>query len=177
MQIERIPSDALVVNELPDGSRILVDTGKEKVFSLNPTAGAAWDACSDPTTLTEITRKMQRSLDPGVTAEVAEEAVQQLEEQHLVRASGVLSSRRQFLAQAGAVALPLVVSLTMAEQAAYAKEARSFSNPHGPQNHEAPLPIGPSEHGTPGLNPYGPSKPGDPFLIGPTEHLTPGIKP
>ena len=65
MQIERTNSDALVINKLPDGSTVIVDAKNEAVFALNPTAGAAWDACSAPTTLTGVTESMQRSFDPG----------------------------------------------------------------------------------------------------------------
>ncbi len=51
MQVERVSTDGLVINQLPDGSRVIVDEKNEQVFALNTTAGAAWDACSNPTTL------------------------------------------------------------------------------------------------------------------------------
>ena len=70
MQVERTDSDALVVNKLPDGSTVIVDAKNETVFALNATAGAAWDACSDPTTLSGVTERMQRSLDQEITEEV-----------------------------------------------------------------------------------------------------------
>ena len=88
MQVERTNSDALVVNKLPDGSRVIVDKQNETVLALNATAGAAWDACSVSTTLAGVTASMQRSFDPGVTEELAEEAILQLQAQKLVTTAG-----------------------------------------------------------------------------------------
>jgi Coenzyme PQQ synthesis protein D (PqqD) len=126
MQVERTDSNALVVNKLPDGSTVIVDAKNETVFALNATAGAAWDACSDPTTLSGVTERMQHSLDPDITEDLAQEAILRLQEQNLVKTSGSQPSRRQFIATLGAaVALPLVVSLPMTEQRAYAAQAAS----------------------------------------------------
>jgi hypothetical protein len=126
MQVERNNLDALVVNKLPDGSTVIVDAKNETVFALNATAGAAWEACSDPTTLSGVTERMQHSLDPAITQELAEEAILRLQEQNLVKTSGSQPSRRKFIASLGAAAaLPLVVSLPLAEQRAYALKARS----------------------------------------------------
>jgi hypothetical protein len=131
MQIERTNSDAMVVNRLPDGSTVILDAENEAVFALNSTAGAAWDACGDPTTLAGVTENMQRSFDPGISEELAEEAILQLHDKKLVKTSGTLSqaSRRQFITTMSSIALPLVVSLSIAEQRAYAKKASSGGNP------------------------------------------------
>jgi hypothetical protein len=127
MQIERTNSTDLCVNQLPDGSTIIVDRGSETVFALNATAGAAWNACSQPTTLAGVTQEMQRSFDPRATEELAEDAILQLQEKELVATSGTISktTRRKVIATLGAVAMPLVVSLTLAEQRVYAKKANS----------------------------------------------------
>lgn len=127
MHVERVNSDALVVNQLPDGSRVMRDTTTDKLYALNPTAGAAWDACSDPTTLENVAQTMQRSFDPEITEEIAEEAILQLQDHNLVKTSESpsLGSRRRFLAAMGAAAVPLVVTLTVGDQRAYAKKARS----------------------------------------------------
>src|SRR5215469_4322287 len=127
MLVERTNSDAFLVNSLPDGSRLIMDSENDRVFALNPTAGAAWDACTVPTTLSGVTESMQRSLDPGVNEDLAESAILQLREQKLVRTSGPHSrgTRRRFIAILGAIALPLVVSLSVSEQRAYADHARS----------------------------------------------------
>lgn len=127
MQVERTNSNELSVNKLPDGSRVIVDPKRETVFALNTTAGAAWDACSLPTTLSKVTEEMRRSFDARITEEHALEAILQLQEQKLVTISGSPSmpTRRTLLATLSGVAVPLVVSLTIAEQRAHAFFASS----------------------------------------------------
>ncbi|MGA2211986.1 MAG: PqqD family protein [Bryobacteraceae bacterium] len=127
MQIERTNANHLSVDKLPDGSRVIVDRKRETVFALNTTAGAAWDACSRPTTLSKVAEDTQRSFDQAITEEIALEAILQLEEQKLVTISGSSSkaTRRRVFATAAAIALPLVVSLTIAEQRAHANSAGS----------------------------------------------------
>jgi hypothetical protein len=129
MQIERTNKN-LVVNGLPDGSKVIVDSKNEKVFALNATAGAAWDACSSQTTLSDVAADMRRN-NPAITDEVAEQAISQVKEKELVKTSGLLNnaSRRQVLAGLTAVALPLVVSMTMTEQRAFAAVANSGQQP------------------------------------------------
>ena len=133
MHVERTQSNELLVDKLPDGSRVIVDSRNETVFALNTTAGAAWDACSLPTTLSKVTEDMRRSLDPRISEELALEAILQLQEKNLVTTSGLstMGTRRAVLATLTGMALPLVVSLTMAEQRAYAGGAGS-----GPQGTE-----------------------------------------
>ena len=134
MLVQRTPSDDLVVNSLPDGSKIILDSANEQVFALNATAAAAWDACNAPTTLSNVTESMQRSFDPATTSELAEDAILQLHEQNLVQTSGASlpGTRREFIATLGAIALPLVVSLSVTEQRAYAQTARSGKQPPPP---------------------------------------------
>jgi hypothetical protein len=131
MQIERTDPSKLVVNGLPDGSKVIVDPANERIYALNPTAGAAWDACQHETTLAEVVEEMRRSFGPSVTNEVAEQAIARLQEENLVRATGLLrnASRRQVLAGIAAIALPLVVSMTMTEQKAFAQVANSGQHP------------------------------------------------
>lgn len=126
MQIERAQASDLVVTGLPDGSKVIVDSKSEQVYALNATAGAAWDACSSPTTLSNVADEMRHSMKSEVTDEVAEQAILQLEEKKLVTVSGSPKvSRRQSLAFLGAVALPIVVSMTLSDQRAFALQARS----------------------------------------------------
>lgn len=142
MQIERGPFDTLVENHLPDGSRILVDRENETVYALNSTAGAAWDACSEPTNLYDVTNEMRRVLGNAITEELADEAIQRLHERKLVNASisiqmtnaqqvsqqqtsTLKTTRREVLTALGKVALPLVVAMTLTEQRAHAVVARS----------------------------------------------------
>lgn len=127
MQIERTEISDLVVNGLPDGSRVIVDSKNETVYALNASAGAAWDACKTETTLSQLTEEMKRTCNPSITEEFAEEAVRQLEDKKLVKSSGIFArtSRREVLAGLSAVALPLVVSMTMSQQRAFAQTAQS----------------------------------------------------
>ena len=142
MQIERTNSDSMSINKLPDGSQVIVDSASETVFALNATAGAAWDACSSQSTLRGVAESMQRSFHQGTTEELAHEAILQLENHKLVKTSGLSSqaNRRQFIAGLGAIGLPLVVSLTMADQRAYAEKARSCDQGNGNHHHHQDLP-------------------------------------
>ena len=127
MQVQRRDTNNLVVSGLPDGSKMIVDSSNEKVFALNPTAGAAWDACSSQTTLAAVAEDMRRTCNPAITDEAAEQAILQLHEKELVKTSGLLrnANRRRVLAGLSAVALPLIVSMTMSEQRAFAAVANS----------------------------------------------------
>jgi len=131
MQIERTRLNALVENQFPDGSKLIVDAGNEKAYALNGTAGAAWDACSSSTTLSGVSEGMRRAFDPAVTEDVAEAAILQLEEQNLVATSGAsgLRTRRELIASLAAVAAPIVVSMTLAEQRGHAVLAASKTTP------------------------------------------------
>jgi hypothetical protein len=147
MQIERVNPDELTERRLPDGSRILVDPVCERVIALNATAGAAWEACSTPTTLARVAKEMQRNVDPSVSEDLAAEAVRQLEEQKLVRTEGLpaVQSRRAFIGRMGAVAaLPVVAALTLSEQRAYAFNSGSGNGPSsGPGRRQPPPPPPP----------------------------------
>lgn len=143
MQVERTNSDALVINQLPDGSRVIVDAENETVFALNATAGAAWDACSNPTTLSKVTESMQHSFGPEINEELAQEAILQLHDKNLVKTSGGSSqaTRREFLTTLSAIALPVVVSLSIADQRAYALVASSRPRRTPPPPPPPPPPI------------------------------------
>ena len=136
MRIERVPSENLVVQKLPDGSRLLSDHDKQTIMALNATAGAAWDACGDASTVAEVTEKMQRSLDATVSEELAVLAISELQAKSLVKASGVplSDSRRKFIWQAGMAAVPLVIAMTESEQRAYAERANSGKKDNGKDN-------------------------------------------
>jgi hypothetical protein len=115
MEIERLHSDALVVNPLPDGSKILVDQAKQTVFALNPMAAAVWDACGASTSLSDVAANM------NVSEDVAANALFDLQAQNLIAVTG-LSFRR-------AAAAPFVVALTMTEQMAFAEKSGSCGDP------------------------------------------------
>jgi hypothetical protein len=142
MEVERVSTKNLVVNTMPDGSRVIRNSNDETVFALNATAAAAWDACSNATTVAEVAEEMRRSFDPTVTNELAEACILQFQKKNLVKLSGAAprATRRQVLAGLSAVALPLVVSLTIGEQKAHAKNADSveFRSPRAnvPKSHK-----------------------------------------
>lgn len=148
MVVERVNPINLVVNTMPDGSRIIRNSENETVFALNATAAAAWDACSSATTIAAVAEEMRRSFDPQVTDDLAEASVLELQDKKLVTVSGsgFKATRREILAGLSAVALPLVVSLTIGEQRAYAQKAGSVEDdshpaPHAnvPKSHKHPF--------------------------------------
>jgi len=123
MRVERTNSKGLRVDELPDGSKVIVDPKSETVFALNATAGAAWDACSHPTTLSQVAKDMQRSIGKKISEEVALEAILQLQEKNLVTSdsSPDLTRRAMLPILTGiGIALPVVASLTLMQQRAHA---------------------------------------------------------
>ena len=129
MQIKRVNCSELSINSMPDGSRIIRNSASDTVLALNATAAAAWDACSSASTIPAVAEHMRRSFDPNVTDELAEASVFELRDKKLVTISGQVlkPTRREVLAGLSAVALPLVVSLTLGEQKAHAQEAGSVN--------------------------------------------------
>jgi len=127
MLVERVRSSNLAVNAMPDGSRIIRNPENETVFALNATAAAAWDACASAKTVSAVAEEMRRSFDPNVTDELAEASINELQDKKLVTVSGsgFKATRRDVLAGLGAVALPLVVSLTIGQQKIHAQQAGS----------------------------------------------------
>jgi Coenzyme PQQ synthesis protein D (PqqD) len=132
MKVEPTSSSAkLIIEKLPDGSTAIFDPGSQTVYSLNATAGAAWEACHDmyhdTTTLDEVVEAMQASFDPAVTDEIALDALLQLQERGLLRISEapLQPSRRSMVATAAGVLAPVVLALTGAEQRVFAQKAGS----------------------------------------------------
>lgn len=127
MHVERVSPTNLAVDSMPDGSRIIRNSEDATVLALNATAAAAWDACSSARTVPAVADEMRRSFDPNVSDELAEASLFELQEKKLVTISGpgFKATRREVLAGLSAVALPLVVSLTVGEQKAHAQQANS----------------------------------------------------
>ena len=142
MQIERANSSSFAVDSLPDGSRIIRDPEQQAVYALNPTAAAAWEACASASSVSEVADQMRRSFDSKVTDELAEASLQELQEKKLITMTGAgfKATRRQVLAGLGAVALPLVVSLTVGEQKAHAEHASSAVDDHDRDHPRANVP-------------------------------------
>jgi hypothetical protein len=130
VQVERVNSSSFSVNAMPDGSRIIKNEEDATVLALNATAAAAWDACATANTVATVAEQMRHAFDPKVTDELAEASLLELQNKKLVKisGSGISATRRQVLAGLSAVALPLVVSLTIGEQKAHAQSAGSVDD-------------------------------------------------
>jgi hypothetical protein len=133
LEIVRSGSSEFIVQPLPDGSTAIFEVATKNVYSLNPSAAAAWEACASATTLSRLATAMSRRLDRPVTEDLAHEAVSELVAVGLVSATPAErlgSSRRAMLKQVAGVALPVVLVLTGAEQRAHAQG--NGSNPLTP---------------------------------------------
>jgi hypothetical protein len=131
-EIVRTGSSELIVQSLPDGSTAIFEVATKNVYSLNPSAAAAWDACASATTLPELAAAMSRALHAPVTEDLANEAVRELVDAGLVTVTPIEplgASRRAMLKQVAGVALPVVLVLTGAQQRAHAQDAVSEQNP------------------------------------------------
>jgi len=138
LEVWQVGSETRVVEKLPDGSTVVFDTLTKTVHSINQTAAAAFGACGDRQTVAQLATAMQEILELPVTEETALAAVYQLEGAGLVACSGSRpperreASRRSMLRAVGsaaAIAAPLVLSLSAAEQRAYAAIAISGPAP------------------------------------------------
>ena len=133
LEIVRSGSSEFVVQPLPDGSTAIFEVATKNVYSLNPSAAAAWEACASPTTLSRLATEMSRRLSSPVTEDLAHEAVSELVAVGLVSATPadrLGTSRRAMLKQVAGVALPVVLVLTGAQQRAHAQS--NGSNPVTP---------------------------------------------
>jgi hypothetical protein len=140
---------------LPDGSTAIFEMATKNVYSLNPSAAAAWEACESATTLSRLAAAMSRRLNKPVTEDLAHEAVSELVAVGLVSATPAEqlgTSRRAMLKQVAGVALPVVLVLTGAEQRAHAQ-----SNGSGP--------VTPTTTGAGTTAPGGPTTTGEPLLF------------
>jgi hypothetical protein len=131
MRVKRTSSSAnLKIEKLPDGSTAIFDAGSKTVYSLNATAGAAWEASQGTNSLAGVLNSMQASYDPAVTEEIALEALVQLQEKGLLQISEtpLQPSRRSAVAVAAGVLAPVVLALTGAEQRVFAMQSMSTTS-------------------------------------------------
>lgn len=129
LEIARNESSKFIVQVLPDGSAAIFEVATRNVYSLNPSAAAAWEACASATTLSQLATAMSRRLEAPVTEDLAHEAVSELAAVGLVRvtpAERLGTSRRELLKQVAEVGIPMVLVLTGAQQRAHAQGAGSF---------------------------------------------------
>ncbi len=134
------PAESIRIEKLSDGSLVICDLLSKRVHSLNPTAAAAWEACARAASEPTILAAVQAKVGPSIDEEAVWSAIQSLQEADLIHvqepeletvAAPILGqSRRRVLANLGvAIAVPAVITLTMADQKAYAVESKSLP-PH-----------------------------------------------
>jgi hypothetical protein len=118
----------LQVDRLPDGSAVVVDDRSKTVHALNRVAAAAFDVCREPAAFSVIVQTMSDRLQAQVSHESARTALTELENVGLARPCAparAAVSRRSALQSAAAGAIPMVLSLTAAQQRMYAQAAGS----------------------------------------------------
>ncbi len=124
--------EPLTIERLEDGSVVILDARSKSVHSLNPSAAAVWDACRK-STQEEIEANVAERLG-ATSSEIVREALAQLQKANLIESSDPVSAeaidlgRRSMLKRAGAagaIAIPVVLTLTASEQKAYAFQSLS----------------------------------------------------
>jgi hypothetical protein len=130
MRIKTTPharKEGLLVQELPD-EVLVYDLERHEAHCLNPTAALVWKHCDGRTTVSEMVRLLEKSLETSVDEDVVWCALNQLEKDKLLREPlawpiGVERiSRRELVRRLGigaAIAIPLVTSI-VAPTTAYA---------------------------------------------------------
>ena len=133
--------ESLTVERLSDGSTAIVDNRVKSVHSLNPSATLVWDACGQGATIEQIRQAIEAKSGSPVDAEVIHQALAQLQRANLIESESPISAetidlgRRSMLKRAGAAgafAIPVVLTLTAAEQRAYAFQAISGTTTPAP---------------------------------------------
>ena len=124
----------LSAEKLGDGSTAIVDSRSKSVHSLNPTATLVWEACANGATLDQIRKTLEAKTGAAASDALVRQALEQLQRVNLIEAEGTFPvesvdlGRRALLTRAGtvgAIAIPVVLTLTAAEQKAYAFQAIS----------------------------------------------------
>jgi hypothetical protein len=138
--------ESLSIERLSDGSTAIVDNRVKSVHSLNPSATLVWEACANGATAAQIGKAIEAKSGSPVDAEVVQLALAQLQRANLIESEAPISAeaidlgRRSLLKRAGAagaIAIPVVLTLTAAEQRAYAFQSIS-STTHPPTTTPAP---------------------------------------
>jgi len=135
-------SPSLVVEQLPDGSTVIFDERSKSVHSLDPSATVVWRACAAGATLPRIVEALAAHFGAPVNVEVASNAIAQLQQAKLIESGAPTAvavpvagavkdlGRRSILkgvGSLGALAVPVVLTLTAAEQRAYAVPVQAGS--------------------------------------------------
>lgn len=134
----QVDVESLSIERLFDGSTAIVDNRVKSVHSLNASATLVWEACAQGATVTQIRKSIEDKLGSSVDAEVIHQALADLQRANLIESASPIAveninlGRRSLLRRAGTVgafAVPVVLTLTAAEQRAYASVAISGTTP------------------------------------------------
>jgi len=114
----RARKEGLLVQELPD-EVLVYDLERHKAHCLNPTAALVWKHCDGRTTVSEMVRLLEKSLETSVDEDVVWCALNQLEKDHLLGDKVAWPvgmeriSRRTLIRRVGmaAVLLPLITTI------------------------------------------------------------------
>jgi hypothetical protein len=126
----QVKSTDLTVERLPDGSTAVLDQRSKDVHSLNSSATIAWEACEKGATLAQVRTALENYAGAPVDEEVALSALSQLRKVSLIQPDAPVpvrmmnQARRSTLLRLG-LAVPVVVTLALSEQRAYAFYASS----------------------------------------------------
>lgn len=131
---------SLTIDRLSDGTTAILDNRVKSVHSLNRSATLVWEACANGATMTQIHETVQAKLGYSVEAEMVHQALAQLQRANLIESESPVpeynvpecnidQGRRSLLKRAGAIAVPVVLTLTASEQRAYALLAASTTPP------------------------------------------------
>jgi len=130
--------EAIIAEKLADGSTAIFDQRSKSVHSLNPSATVVWEACAGGATLAQIAAALEALFGMPLKPGVCLEAIAQLRQAGLIETdepipAGLLDhGRRSVLRAAGTLAVPVVLTLTTAQQRVYATLASSGTTTEEP---------------------------------------------
>jgi hypothetical protein len=123
-----------LIERLPDGSVVICEQRTRNVHSLKPEAAFIWNNCADGATREQLSYSFTRRTSDA-TPDAFDEILAQLESAGLIRTETPVhdapSLERRSMLRKVAVVAPVVLTLTAAEQLAYAKDSKSGRDDKG----------------------------------------------
>ena len=130
-------SESLHIEKLPDGSMAIYDLRSKSVHSLNRSAAVLWEACAEGATMSQLTEALDKGLGVHASEEEVSSGIDQMRRLNLIVSESAMPvaaaepDRRSVLTAAFGVALPVVLTMTAADQRAYAQGAGSHGGGGG----------------------------------------------
>ena len=130
-------AESLHIEKLPDGSMAIYDLRSNSVHSLNRSAAVLWEACADGATMCQLTAALDNRLGIRAPEEEVLSGIDQMRRLNLIVSEAAVPvaaaepDRRSMLAAALGAALPVVLTLTAADQRAYSQTAGSHGSGGG----------------------------------------------